>query len=109
MRASNNKLGFTLVEVMVVVLILGALAFVAIPRIGQSATTARTNACKTNVDLLNSQAELAFATTGSWPADLSALTMDTDLFPDGPPTCPHGEVYVYGTDHRIAEHTASPH
>jgi prepilin-type N-terminal cleavage/methylation domain-containing protein len=50
--------GFTLVELLVVVLILGALAFIAIPRIGQSSTTAKKNACDTNVDLLNSQIEL---------------------------------------------------
>ena len=54
----RTKLGFTLVELLVVVLILGALAFVAIPRIGQSSTTAKNNACDTNVDLLNSQIEL---------------------------------------------------
>ena len=104
MKCKRN-FGFTLVELMVVVLILGALAFVAIPRMGQSSITAKTNACKTNVNLLNSQAELTFATTGSWPADLAALTENTALFPDGPPTCPDGEVYVYGTNHRIAKHT----
>ena len=100
----QKKLGFTLVELMVVVLILGALAFVAIPRIGESSTTAKTNACKTNVDLLNSQAELKYASTGVWPADLATLTGDPTLFPDGAPTCPHGTVYVYSVDHRIAEH-----
>ena len=101
----KRDFGFTLVELMVVVLILGALAFVAVPRLSVSSTTAKTNACKTNVNLLNSQAELMFSTTRSWPADLAALTENTAFFPDGPPTCPYGEVYVYGTNHRIAEHT----
>jgi prepilin-type N-terminal cleavage/methylation domain-containing protein len=56
----RNNRGFTLIELLVVVLILGALAFVAIPRIGQSSTTAKANACATNVDLLNSQTELYY-------------------------------------------------
>ena len=104
MKCKKNY-GFTLVELMVVVLILGALAFVAIPRIGESSETAKTNACKTNVDLLNSQLELTFAQNGAWPADLAALTGDTDLFPDGAPTCPHGTSYVYdAVGHRVNSH-----
>jgi prepilin-type N-terminal cleavage/methylation domain-containing protein len=102
----KRKFGFTLVELMVVVLILGALAFVAVPRIGESSTTAKKNACKTNVDLLNSQLELVYATVGVWPATLVALTGNTDYFPDGPPTCPLSTDYVYSTtSHRVAEHS----
>ncbi len=102
----RRKNGFTLVELMVVVLILGALAFVAVPRIGESTTTAKANACKTNVDLLNSQLELVYATDGAWPATLAALTSDLDYFPDGAPTCPFETPYVYSTTtHRVAAHS----
>jgi len=100
------KLGFTLVELLVVVLILGALAFVAIPRIGQSSTTAKTNACDTNVDLLNSQVELFYATSGTWPVALTTITADANYFPDGEPACPFATTYVYNTtSHRVAEHS----
>ena len=73
---------------MIVVLILGALAAIAIPRIMGGAATARANACATNIDLINSQIELYNANTGSWPADLEVVTRDTDYFPDGEPKCP---------------------
>jgi len=108
MRGRNNC-GFTLVELLVVVLILGALAFVAIPRIGQSATTAKVNACDTNVDLLNAQIELYYATTGEWPSTLGTITGNEDYFPDGAPECPYSEDYVMGTNHRVSEHTATAH
>ena len=54
----NSKRGVTLVELLIVVLILGALAAIAIPSLSQSAGTAKKNACKTNIDLMNSQIEL---------------------------------------------------
>ena len=99
--------GFTLVELLVVVLILGALAAIAIPRISQSADAAKKNACRTNIDLLNSQIELYYANNdGKWPADLDAIAKNKDYFPDGEPTCPLKEPYVYSSDtHRVAEHT----
>ncbi len=98
--------GFTLVELLVVVLILGALAAIAIPRISQSADAAKKNACRTNVDLLNSQIELYYANNdGAWPADLDAIAGNKDYFPDGAPTCPLGTAYVYSTTtHRVADH-----
>ncbi|MBN1360706.1 MAG: prepilin-type N-terminal cleavage/methylation domain-containing protein [Sedimentisphaerales bacterium] len=100
--------GFTLVELLVVVLILGALAAIAIPRISQSADSAKRNACKTNVDLINSQIELFYANTGDWPANLNAIVGNEDYFPDGAPVCPFGDDYDYdgGDDgtHRVAEH-----
>ena len=100
------KRGFTLVELLVVVLILGALAAIAIPRISQSAESAKINACKTNVDLINSQIELYYANTGDWPADLDTIVGDTDYFPDGPPECPLGTSYVYSsTLHRVSDHS----
>ncbi len=105
MRRLRNR-GFTLVELLVVVLILGALAFIAIPRIGQSSTTAKVNACKTNVDLLNSQIELYYATNGSFPAALTTITGDANYFPDGAPSCPFETAYSYSTTtHRVSQHS----
>ncbi|MDH7598395.1 MAG: prepilin-type N-terminal cleavage/methylation domain-containing protein [Sedimentisphaerales bacterium] len=101
----RSRVGFTLVELLVVVLILGALAFIAIPRISQSATKAKENACKTNVDLINSQIELYYVDKGTWPNSLSEITSSTDYFPDGPPECPFGTTYSYDPDkHRVEEH-----
>jgi prepilin-type N-terminal cleavage/methylation domain-containing protein len=102
----RTRKGFTLVELLVVVLILGALAAIAVPRIIGGATNARINACKTNVDLINSQIELYYANSGAWPGTLVTLTTDPNYFPDGTPVCPFGTPYSYNTiTHRVSEHT----
>ena len=105
-KETHNILkGFTLVEMLVVVLILGALAAIALPRIMGSSTTAKVNACKTNVGLLNSQIELYCQNEGDWPLNFNELTKDPNYFPDGPPECPFGNPYpINGLTHRIIEH-----
>lgn len=79
----------TLIELLIVVLILGALAAIAIPKITASAHNAKKNACYTNIDIINTQIELYAADNdGNYPATLPVITDDTDYFPDGAPQCP---------------------
>jgi len=107
----TRKKGFTLVEVLLVVVILGLLAMVAIPRFAQSDNDARQNVCDMNVALLNSQIELyALNNSGTYPVDQdefeSLILNNTSLFPGGAPACPEGEVYVYNaTTKRVTPHT----
>lgn len=103
----HSKRAFTLVELLVVVMILGALAAIAVPRMLSGATNAKINACETNVDLLNSQIELYYATKGAWPASLSVVTDDVEYFPDGEaPKCPFGTEYLYSEKtHRVTKHS----
>lgn len=99
----RNKKGFTLVELLLVVVILGILAVIAIPRITTSTTIARVNACATNVQTLNTQIELYRLDTGSWPATLATLTSDANYFPDDTPICSSSGTYTMnGTTYRTA-------
>ncbi len=97
---------FTIIEAMVVVVLLGVLAAIAIPRVSQATSTPQVSACKTNVSLLDTQIELYRVNTGDWPKSLKALTDDPEYFPDGEPECPFGTKYKYDKDtHRITPHS----
>lgn len=100
-RKKWSQKGFTLVEVLIVVLIVGVLAAIAIPRIMGGSEAAKRNVCKSNIDLINSQIELYYTTTGTWPKKLKDVTENLDYFPDGEPECPFGKKYNMNNDHRI--------
>jgi prepilin-type N-terminal cleavage/methylation domain-containing protein len=81
--------GVTLIELLIVVVILGVLAAIAIPRISASAYNAKKNACHTNINTINSQIELYAAdNNGTYPANLQVVTDSVTYFPSGSPQCP---------------------
>ena len=100
--------GVTLIELMIVVLILGALAAVSLPRISGNTAQAANTICETNVKIINDQIELYKLNTGSYPASLKILLNDPDYFPDGPPECPFEESYrMLKSTGRVKKHLHS--
>jgi prepilin-type N-terminal cleavage/methylation domain-containing protein len=105
----RGRRGFTLVEVLLVVVILGLLALIAIPRFAHSGSQAKVNACKANIVLLNKQIELYRA---DYCEDIPDQTIFEHvvlnylgMFPDGPPECPFGDPYVFVADkQRVVPH-----
>ncbi len=100
--------GFTLVEVLLVIIIIGVLAAIVIPRIVYNRRTAQIAACDANVAALNSQIELYHVQeNGTYPANLDVL-VSADYI-DEVPTCPvnASEAYVYNGSghHRVAKHS----
>jgi prepilin-type N-terminal cleavage/methylation domain-containing protein len=109
MKSRNRKtrrfrLGFSLLELLAVVTILGIIAVVVVPRISVSSGTAKQNANEQNVAEINSAVERWYFEKGTWPkADLSDIGVDANYFPDGVPTNPvDGSAYALdATTHRV--------
>ena len=97
----KNRKGVTLVELLIVVMILGALAAIALPRITQSAGNARQRACDTNISLINSAIEMYYVDEGSYPSAIGDVTGSTTYFPDGIPACPLGGTYSMNASYRV--------
>src|SRR5271156_4035508 len=68
--------GFTLIELMIVVAIIGILAAIAIPRFAQMLEKSREGSTKGNLGSIKSAASIYYGDTqGVWPTTLAAATM----------------------------------
>jgi type II secretion system protein G len=96
MMKRNNK-GFTLVELMVVLLILGILVAIAIPIYNKTQDDAKKKACQSNLRTLDGAAAQYGAATGNYPTDpLNNVNfVGENGYVKTKPTCPAGGVYNY--------------
>lgn len=72
-RQRLNQKGFTLVELMVVIAILGVLAAIAIPKFGDATATANTAKIQADLRTIDAAIVMHQAQLGKDPADVDAL------------------------------------
>lgn len=85
----RNSAGFTLLEVMIVVILISILGAIVIPRYVISTKKAKVQACEIQRSIINKQVEMYFFVEATWPEDsLADIRTNVNYFPDGIPTCP---------------------
>jgi competence protein ComGC len=94
------KKDVSLIASIIVSLVLAVLSLIALPRMMEDATIAKTNACQTNVKVMNLQIGFYYHNKGEWPLNFNALINDPNYFPDGLPECLFGHVYTMHSSNR---------
>lgn len=93
----RNSAGFTLVEIMIVVAIIGLLAAIAVPNFAQARTNARRGTCINNMRLIDAAKE-QYALENNQDSSVTPAAGDLTPYLKGGamPTCPANGTYTTG-------------
>ncbi len=95
MKLKRNTAGFTLVEIMIVVAIIGLLAAIAVPNFAQARTNARRGTCINNLRLIDAAKEQwALETNANTGAAVAAADITPYLKGNAMPACPANGNYT---------------
>ena len=103
-RTSQKRRGFSLLELLAVVTILGIIAAIIVPRVTVSASSAKQKVRDHHKATINAAVERYYVDTGDWPADdLNDIANNTNYFPDGIPANPvdNSAYTLNSTTHRV--------
>ena len=73
MHFRKNERGFTLVEVLIVVILVAILAAIAVPKYIQAVRGARASDAKVQINAIMNSAKIFQQESGTWPADMTIM------------------------------------
>jgi len=100
-KVQKNICGFTLVELLIVMVILGLLASLVAPKMFDKIGSSKQGTAKTQMELFSTALDMYRLDVGNYPDQLSALRTSNDISWQGPylpkeiPNDPWGNAYYY--------------
>lgn len=90
-RLKRSREGFTLVELLVVVVVLAVLGAIVIPKFVGAGKTSKEAALKTDLQILRNAIQMFYSDTGTYPTTLTDLAKQKSESPSGTPTASFDE------------------
>ncbi|MCP3030300.1 prepilin-type N-terminal cleavage/methylation domain-containing protein [Halobacillus sp. A1] len=95
-----NQKGFTLIEMLIVLLIISVLLIITIPNLTKNTDSVRSKGCEALIMTAEAQVEAYYIENDEYPESISTL-VDGEYLKQS--TCPNGEVLTYSNGQVTAE------
>lgn len=95
----KNEKGFTLIEMLIVLLVISVLLIITIPNMSKNSTTIRDKGCEALIKTTEAQVEAYFIENDVYPTDISEL--EGEYISQS--TCPNGSTLSITSDGKVTE------
>ncbi|RWZ60089.1 prepilin-type N-terminal cleavage/methylation domain-containing protein [Halobacillus fulvus] len=97
----RNEKGFTLIEMLIVLLVISVLLIITIPNLSENSTTIKDKGCEALISTAEAQVEAYYIRNDNqYPASLEVLVDDGYLKQT---TCPNGDALYLNTANQITD------
>ncbi|WP_097677923.1 competence type IV pilus major pilin ComGC [Bacillus massilinigeriensis] len=102
----KNEKGFTLIEMMIVLLVISVLLIITVPNITKHNSNINDKGCKAFVKMVQGQVQAYEMDKGKLPADLAELETNGYL-KKGETSCPNGKALTISSEGEVTMSTGS--
>ena len=97
----KNESGFTLIEMMIVLLVISVLLFIAVPNVAKQSNNINKKGCTAFKHMVEGQVQAYRIDLNKFPASIKEM-VDNGYLRDDETACPNGDQLKIGTDGEVS-------